>query len=98
MLISCQLKQWRGIGIHSLQRICSEVSRGRQSLTSAELATVATKFGLDSDSVNAIVGSFDGEIESRAFFEGILEPLTERSKTLLGKIWKLIDTAELGMI
>ena len=72
------------------------MSRGQPSLTQAELETVAAKFGLD-NSTSAIVDTFDGELDLSAFYRSLLEPLSERSKSLLDKIWKLVDTAELGM-
>ena len=57
---------------------------------------MAAKFGLD-NSTNAIVDTFDGELALSEFYRSLLEPLSERSKDLLDKIWKLLDTAELGM-
>ena len=57
---------------------------------------MAAKFGLD-NSTNAIVDTFDGELKLSVFYGSLLEPLSERSKNLLNKIWTLVDTAELGM-
>ncbi len=86
-----QLKEWKGIGVHSLGRIFGSIDSNKLQ-NCDNFRAAAIKFGLDGSSIQ----DFQGTIDTSAFVESLLSPLSAQAQAMVDKVWRVLDPAELG--
>lgn len=95
-----QIRTWRGTGVDSLRNIFETVAEEGLAMVSsdevvfnqAQLLEVAALFGIATSDVD----SFSGSMSSDDFVDSLIDPLSERSLSLVDKIWLQLDTDKVG--